>query len=92
MRRLRLVFKGRVQGVGFRFTAERIALEMNVTGWVRNLRDGNVEMVVEGPEEALMSTLERIKSSEVGGYIQTTQLDWQDYRNEFSDFRIEFIY
>ena len=44
-------FSGRVQGVGFRYTAQNIAMRHNVTGYVRNLPDGRVEMVVEGPDE-----------------------------------------
>jgi|HubBroStandDraft_1064217.scaffolds.fasta_scaffold115969_2 acylphosphatase len=44
-------FHGRVQGVGFRYTAQNIAMRHNVTGYVRNLPDGRVELVVEGPDE-----------------------------------------
>ena len=46
----KLIFTGRVQGVGFRYTAYRIARQYLVTGWVKNLDDGSVEMVVEGAE------------------------------------------
>lgn len=44
---------GRVQGVGFRFYMERKAHELNVTGWVRNRRDGSVEAVVQGAPQAV---------------------------------------
>src|SRR3989344_3916609 len=88
MKRLHLVFKGRVQGVGFRFTAERIALELGVKGWVRNLPNGDVEILAEGKEKALADTLERIKTSEIGRHITKTVMDWQEYRNEFRDFRV----
>ena len=43
-------FRGRVQGVGFRYTTRNIAIGYDVTGFVRNLADGRVELVVEGPE------------------------------------------
>lgn len=49
--RRHLFYSGRVQGVGFRYTAQRIAQGFAVTGWVRNLPDGRVEMMVEGGEE-----------------------------------------
>lgn len=49
----RLRMFGRVQGVGFRFYMERKAHELNVTGWVRNCRDGSVEAVVQGAPEAV---------------------------------------
>jgi len=49
----RLAVRGRVQGVGFRYATVRAALELGVTGWVRNRRDGSVEAVVQGPREAV---------------------------------------
>lgn len=48
-----LLIFGRVQGVGFRFHSERKALELGVTGWVRNRRDGSVEIMVQGKPEAV---------------------------------------
>jgi acylphosphatase len=48
-----LRISGRVQGVGFRFYIERKARKLNVTGWVRNCRDGSVEAVVQGTPEAV---------------------------------------
>ena len=44
-------FRGRVQGVGFRYTAQNIAMRHNVTGYVRNLPDGSVELLMEGPDD-----------------------------------------
>ena len=46
--RRRVLFSGRVQGVGFRYTTEAVASRFQVTGWVRNVRDGRVELVAEG--------------------------------------------
>ena len=56
----RALVSGRVQGVGFRFFAERAARAAGVNGWVRNLVDGRVETVAEGDEEAVARYLERI--------------------------------
>lgn len=91
LKRVHVVYKGRVQGVGFRYTAERIALETGVTGWVRNLPGGDVELMAEGRAEILRDTLERIKQSEVGRHIRRAATEWREYENEFSDFRIEFV-
>lgn len=53
MTRVRLNVFGRVQGVGFRYAARDAALECGVTGWVRNLDDGSVEIVAQGSPEAV---------------------------------------
>jgi acylphosphatase len=54
--RRRVIYRGRVQGVGFRYTAHRLAQDFEVAGFVRNLPDGTVELVVEGepPEVAAL--------------------------------------
>ena len=61
----RAVVSGRVQGVGFRFFAERAAREAGVAGWVRNRSDGTVETVVEGPESAVGLYLQRLRKGSV---------------------------
>lgn len=50
---IRFLVSGRVQGVGYRYFARRAAVRLGLVGWVRNLPDGTVEAVVEGPGEAL---------------------------------------
>jgi acylphosphatase len=59
----RLIFIGRVQGVGFRYTAHRIAGRYEITGFVRNLPDGTVEMLMQGSESDLQNCLEEIQES-----------------------------
>ena len=58
--RKRVFYEGRVQGVGFRWTSQSIASRHLVSGWVRNLLDGRVEMVVEGEEPEVESYLEGV--------------------------------
>jgi len=91
-KRLHVLYKGRVQGVGFRYTAEKIALDAGLAGWVRNLPDGDVEITAEGEEKTLQLLLEQIQASPVGRHIKKTIVDWQESRNEFKDFRVEFCY
>jgi acylphosphatase len=65
----RAVVSGSVQGVGFRFFAQRAAREARVTGWVRNRSDGTVETVVEGEADAVARYLERMRSGPAGGRV-----------------------
>jgi acylphosphatase len=89
-KRIHVFWSGRVQGVGFRYTTEAVALELKLLGWVRNLPDGRVEAVVEGDEGSLKRFLERMASGPMKGYIQKTQVVWEEPRGEFSDFQIRF--
>ena len=68
-----VIFSGRVQGVGFRFTVHRIAGRYQLTGWVRNLPDGNVEMVAQGPAEDVDACLADIQEN-FGGYVRDTRI------------------
>lgn len=65
----RAILSGRVQGVGFRFFAERAARDAGVTGWVRNRSDGSVETVVEGEADAVARYLERLRAGPGGSRI-----------------------
>ena len=65
----RAILAGRVQGVGFRFFAERAAREAGVTGWVRNRPDGSVETLVEGSEDAVARYLEHLRTGPGGSRV-----------------------
>ena len=58
MRTVRLVIAGRVQGVGYRMWAERTAAQLGIRGWVRNRRDGSVELLATGDDEAIAALIE----------------------------------
>ncbi len=89
-KRLHVIWAGRVQGVGFRYTAEAVALELGMIGWVRNLPDGRVEVIGEGPEKALKIFLERIAEGPMRPYIRQTMVSWEPPTGEFDDFRVRF--
>ncbi len=82
-----LHFSGRVQGVGFRFAAQSIAGNHRVTGYVRNLPDGRVELVVEGTEPELDS-LQRETEAEMRGYIESVETRESPATGEFSSFGV----
>jgi len=82
-------YSGRVQGVGFRFTARSIAEEFGVSGWIKNLGDSRVEILAEAPEETLKKFLDKI-TQYFSRYIQDTEIEWQPASGEFKDFTIAF--
>lgn len=88
-KQVRIFYSGRVQGVGFRFTAENIATNLGVRGWVKNLADNRVEIVAEAEEETLKEFLKSINQY-FQRYIRDTQVDWQEATDEFNDFGITF--
>jgi acylphosphatase len=86
-KQLHAYFGGTVQGVGFRFTARQIADDLGVCGWVKNLRDGKVEIMAEADEKALQDFLDRINGY-FGRYINDTDVSWSPASGEFKDFEI----
>lgn len=82
---MRALFSGRVQGVGFRYMVCRAALPFNVTGFVRNLMDGNVEVVAEGVEQELVDFLHAIRESR---HITRTQLRWGSATGKYESFGV----
>jgi len=84
-----VIFNGRVQGVGFRFTALNVATRYQLTGLVRNLPDGAVEMIAQGPCDDIDDCVRDIKES-FGGYIRETKIEEVPCDPECTDFKITF--
>ena len=84
-----IIFIGRVQGVGFRFTAHRMASRHQLAGFVRNLRDGTVEMLAQGPAEDIEECVQDIKES-MAGYVRQTLIDDVPPDPKYTDFKITF--
>ncbi len=87
MRRKTCYFSGRVQGVGFRYTTMNIAQSYDVTGYVRNLPDGRVELVIEGPENECTGLLNSI-NEHMGDYISEVKTIDSPATGEFQRFSI----
>lgn len=68
-----IFYTGRVQGVGFRFSVKQLAKGFEVTGWVRNLPDGRVELQAMGEEEEIEEFIQEIKDSHLGGFIRESE-------------------
>ncbi len=89
-KRIRLVVHGRVQGVFFRDSARKLASELELTGFVRNLPDGSVEMVAEGPAPALRSLEEWAQHGPPRARVDRVEREEGEARDEFSDFHFRF--
>jgi acylphosphatase len=86
--RLHLIVSGRVQGVGFRFSAYDEAKDLAVAGWVRNLAGGEVEIVAEGTRENLQILAAWAYLGPPSAHVTTVREEWLDFIGEFTDFRI----
>ena len=86
--RLHIFYSGRVQGVGFRYGTRVVACGFEVTGTVRNLPDGRVELIVEGDRAELEAFRRAIQDSEVGRFVRQEEAAWSAAKNEFRGFNI----
>jgi len=84
-----VVFIGRVQGVGFRFTAHRMAQRHQLTGFVRNLPDGSVEMLAQGSAHDIDNCIRDIKDY-FGDYLRKAEIQEVPPDPKYNDFRIAF--
>lgn len=89
MIRKHVYYSGRVQGVGFRYTTVRIAAGYNVTGYVRNMMDGRVEVVVEGPVDQVQAFLTAVAEA-MAGYVRDTKQVQEPYSGKITEFGIKF--
>ncbi|MEK6953959.1 MAG: acylphosphatase [Candidatus Micrarchaeota archaeon] len=86
--RVLAIIHGDVQGVGFRFTVFNLAQKFKVNGFVRNLRDGTVEVQAEGEKEQLEKFISAIKIKDGWINVEKIDLEWGKAKNEFRDFSI----
>ena len=87
-RRVRVLVFGMVQGVSFRWSAEREARSLGLTGWVRNRADGSVETVAEGAEAPLRAFVAWCRRGPPGAAVDRLEDHWSDGEAEFSRFEI----
>jgi len=88
LRQLRCTVSGRVQGVLYRDFTRRSAGNFNLTGFVRNLEDGAVEVVAEGDEAKLKEFLDDLKKGSLFSKVKDINTEWREPEGKFSDFKI----
>ncbi|HXY83564.1 MAG TPA: acylphosphatase [Candidatus Saccharimonadales bacterium] len=86
--RARVVVSGRVQGVFFRVQTRKTALANHLSGWVRNLSNGQVEAVFEGEKHDVEIALDFCQHGPVGAHVEGLDVTWEVWKGEFSDFQI----
>ena len=89
MKRLHVYYSGRVQGVGFRYTAVDCALKHKIGGSVRNMPDSRVEVIAEADQATLHSFLNSLESI-MSRYIQKKEISWEPGTGEFSSFTVKY--
>ncbi len=86
-----LTVRGRVQGVSFRYFAQKQAYLLGLRGWVRNLSEGDaVQIVAEGEKEDLHKLVELLKIGPPGARVEKSNESWGEYSGAYSGFQIKF--
>jgi acylphosphatase len=88
---MRATVRGTVQGVGFRSFVLREARDLALTGYVANTRDGNVEVIAEGPRDRLDLLAARLEEGPRASRVTQVELGWSDPRGEFDGFDIRVL-
>ncbi len=83
-----IVILGNVQGVFYRINAERKAEELDLTGWVRNMIDGGVEILAEGEEINLKKIVNWCRNGSDNAIVSEIKVKWCEYEEKFDKFRI----
>lgn len=83
-----IMIRGFVQGVGYRKWARKIAQNKGLTGWVRNLPDGSVEVLLQGAKERIEKVLAEYKKGPFLSDVEDIDVLWEDQKEQFSDFSI----
>ncbi|MGD9330492.1 MAG: acylphosphatase [Desulfobacterales bacterium] len=86
--RARLLITGRVQGVAFRWETLQAAQRCRVVGWVRNLPDGRVEAVLEGPSRPVNDLIDWCRQGPPIARVDSLDIQWEDFSGTFEDFQI----
>jgi acylphosphatase len=87
--RVHIWVQGRVQAVGFRAFVQQNAMQIGVTGWVRNVGYDTVEAVAEGTKEQVEGFLQMVKRGPMGSRVDESREEWERVTGEFESFRVK---
>ncbi len=89
-KRVHVIVKGKVQGVFFRYNTMKVAQSLGIKGWVRNLRDGSVEIVCEGEDKDIDELIKWCWRGPPGAFVEKVDIKEEEYVGEFSNFEIRY--
>ena len=89
MYQVNLIISGRVQGVFYRATCEKIAEGLGLNGWVRNLPSGQVEVLVQGEKEKIEKLISWCKKGPPSAKVSDVKVEWQEVSKTFTYFEIK---
>ena len=87
--RVHLMVKGRVQGVFFRYETQKTAQGLGLSGWVRNRKDGSVEILAEGPKDRLEKLIVWCRQGPPSAQVENVETSWEQPTGEYYAFNIE---
>jgi acylphosphatase len=90
MARARIIVKGRVQGVSYRAYTVETAAGLGLKGWVRNTRDGDVEILAEGKKGGIERLIKWCENGPSLASVRSVHTEWESFVGEFSDFDIAY--
>jgi acylphosphatase len=85
---MQVLYSGQVQGVGFRYSVKSVATGYDLTGTIRNLPGGGVELIAEGAKDELEAFRQAIRESGLEHFIRNEDITWQEAKSEFRGFEI----
>ena len=85
-----LLVQGQVQGIGYRFFALKTARIVGVSGWVKNLPTGEVELEAEGEDTAIKQYIQTLRTKHPWAQIDNVAVNWLPYEGKFQDFKIVY--
>lgn len=90
MERVHIIVSGRVQGVFFRHNTNIVANKLGLKGYVKNLYDGSLEIVAEGPEDKLKELISFCSKGPLGASVDNVKVSYEKPKNEFDSFSVRY--
>jgi acylphosphatase len=87
-KRVELLIAGMVQGVGFRYYTYQKAQQLRITGWVKNLPDGRVEVLAEGEQSVLEELISELKTGPSFSSVRDIEITWSEPTGQYSSFEV----